>query len=376
MLQITQSMDRFLPMRHPRILLLSGYHALSQAQWTQDLLQMCPDMDWHTIALPPRYFSWRMRGAPLSLSAQNKTTLQADYDLIVATSSIDLSVVQSIYPNLRLTPSILYFHENQFAYPKAHQPQSVVDWQMVNLYSALRADRLLFNSPFNQRSFFHGLSALLKKLPDLVPADLIAQLQAKAAVLPVPVQMPAETQQARSGVQNILWNHRWEWDKQPELLEAVIARCDAADLDVRFTVTGQQFRTAPDAFQRMQKQYSHRLHHMGFVEDAQQYRDSVAQCDVVLSTAVHEFQGVAVMEAVALGCTPLLPNDLSYPDYFPDTCLYDRQATLEDTAHVIVDRLRYWQQQGRPPAPDMRGFSREALTQSYQQQLYSMLGEP
>lgn len=198
-------------MTQPQALLLSGYHALSQKHWADFVTQNTP-YHWQQIALPPRYFSWRMRGAPLSVAALGNEKISANYELLLATSSIDLSVVQSLYPNLRNTPSILYFHENQFAYPKQNTPGSVVDWQMVNLYSALRADKLLFNTEFNRSSFLGGVEALLKKMPDLVPKHLVESLNNKSALLPVPIPAPASTrtpQAEQNKTLKIIWNHRW-----------------------------------------------------------------------------------------------------------------------------------------------------------------------
>ncbi|MDH4280617.1 MAG: hypothetical protein OEW83_21340, partial [Acidimicrobiia bacterium] len=45
-----------------------------------------------------------------------------------------------------------------------------------------------------------------------------------------------------------------------------------------------------------------------------EYLAALHRCDLVVSCARHEFFGVAVVEAVASGCVPLLPNDLSYPE--------------------------------------------------------------
>ena len=63
----------------------------------------------------------------------------------------------------------------------------------------------------------------------------------------------------------------------------------------------------------------------------------MTRCDVVLSTALHDFQGLAVLEACAAGCTPLLPDRLVYPEIFTDTFLYRNEA------EAIV-RLQHWSQ--------------------------------
>ncbi len=47
----------------------------------------------------------------------------------------------------------------------------------------------------------------------------------------------------------------------------------------------------------------------------------------MLSTAIHEFFGVSIVEAIYCGCLPVLPNRLSYPELLPpeahEQCLYE-----------------------------------------------------
>jgi len=60
-------------------------------------------------------------------------------------------------------------HENQFAYPASDGQHNSVDPQMVNLYSAIAAAAVLFNSDWNRRSFLDGVEQLFRRLPDGIP---------------------------------------------------------------------------------------------------------------------------------------------------------------------------------------------------------------
>jgi len=355
-----------------KALLLSGYHSISQKTWADYVVKQCDSYAWQSICLPARYFSWRMRGAPLSIAAANSDLLGNHYDLIVATSSIDLSVVQSIYPALRNTPSILYFHENQFAYPTNNQPASVVDWQMVNLYSAMRADKLIFNSHFNQTSFLSGVRALLKKLPDLVPPKVENTLLEKSSILPVPIKAPPPSTPTVSNKKKplrILWNHRWEWDKNPELLLLIVEKLDTRNCAFELILTGQQFRKIPDALEALCLKYSNYIHHTGFIESTDAYRALISSCDIVLSTAIHEFQGIAIMEAASQGCIPLLPDRLSYPEFFRVEHLYKSTGSLDKQADSAVNKIEHWVKRGLPRGQDLSELHEENLLNAYRDAL-------
>jgi hypothetical protein len=80
-----------------------------------------------------------------------------------------------------------------------------------------------------------------------------------------------------------------------------------------------------------------RVIHYGWA-DAATYARLLWQADVVVSTALHEFFGISVVEAVYCGCLPLLPRRLAYPEVIPEghheVCLYDG---FED----LLGRLRW-----------------------------------
>jgi hypothetical protein len=56
---------------------------------------------------------------------------------------------------------------------------------------------------------------------------------------------------------------------------------------------------------------------MGYVESKSEYWKWLHKADWVLSTANHEFFGIAVVEALFAGCLPWLPEKLSYPELLP-----------------------------------------------------------
>lgn len=354
-------------------LLISGYHSISQASWAEFIVNQVSDIEWSTIALPPRYFSWRMRGNPLSIGQMSPDRLTQPVDILLATSSVDLATVQSIYPALRNTSSLLYFHDNQFAYPESNNPQSVVDWQITAIYSAIRADKLVFNSQFNRDSFLQGVHKLIKKMPDLAPKQLAITLAQKATILPVPIKEQLNTGATeQSKKMRIVWNHRWEWDKCPELLERIVDRLKKHSENIEFIITGQQFRTVPDSFKRLQQQ-SDLISHCQFVDNKTHYQTLLASCDVVLSTAIHEFQGIAVLEAVEAGCVPLLPNRLSYPEMFEPNYLYLGSGAIDKQASSAVSTILSWLKNGLPSAPTVCSFHESTLQPRYVELIDSLL---
>jgi len=83
------------------------------------------------------------------------------------------------------------------------------------------------------------------------------------------------------------------------------------------------YRLAPAIFETARQRLAHRILHFGYAKDREEYSRWLREGDIVVSTASHEFFGLAVLEAVRAGCRPLLPRRLSYPELFPPEFLYD-----------------------------------------------------
>jgi len=353
-----------------RILLLSAYDTDSHKAWCQGLMAHMPDHQWCYLTLPGRFFSWRIRGNGLSFAfGEHANTLNQPFDLIVATSMVDLATLKGLVPNLAHTPSIMYFHENQFAYPKSAQQHTSIEPQMVNLYSALSADLVLFNSQFNQDSLLAGITDLFKRLPDHAPLSAIDRIAEKSQVLPVPIHAKPQTKPdtfKQGQALNVIWNHRWEYDKGPETLARVIDLCALNNVNITFTICGMSFRSLPSEFKQLQQCKPDNLLHMGTFKSKHEYLEQLAQHHVVLSTAHHEFQGLAVLEGAAHGCVPLAPNRLAYPEWIPTECLYPND-THENEAQSIYQTLTHWQTQGLPPVTNVCHYDWDRLIPKYEQ---------
>ena len=122
-----------------RVLLLSAYDAVSHRRWREGLVRHLLDFEWTVLTLPPRFFAWRSRGNPLTWAFSEGETLKQGYDLLLATSMTNLAGLKGIVPALAATPTIVYFHENQFAYPEQRERKEYQNYKLTNLYTALSA---------------------------------------------------------------------------------------------------------------------------------------------------------------------------------------------------------------------------------------------
>ena len=366
-----------------RVLLLSAYDAESHRRWRLTISALFSHYDWTHLTLAPRYFSWRSRGNSLSWAFGHRAQLEQGYDLVIATSMVDLSALRGFVPALARIPTLVYFHENQFAYPGSGGQHASVEPQILNLYTALAGDRVIFNSAFNRDTFLHGVAALLAKMPDQVPPTIVEQLRQKSAVVPVPIEdsaFAAATETIDSELValwhnrwtpaaklKIVWAARWEYDKGPEGLLAILQCLERRGVDYRIAIVGQQFRRCPEAFSTIEAQFKSCLAHFGYIDSAVEYRACLASADIVLSTALHEFQGLSVIEAMAAGCVPVLPNRQVYPELVPASYLYASSPdNLAAEAEAAVDLIEaYCPQRSKVPAAGL--FSAALLKPRYHQ---------
>lgn len=71
------------------------------------------------------------------------------------------------------------------------------------------------------------------------------------------------------------------------------------------------------------------------------YYHLLSRAKVVVSYALQENFGYGIMEAVRLGCIPVLPNRLVYPEFYPKEYLYSTfEQSVELVYHAMNDNLK------------------------------------
>jgi glycosyltransferase involved in cell wall biosynthesis len=240
----------------------------------------------------------------------------------------------------------------------------------------------VFNSQFNKASFFAGARALLKKLPDYVSPDWLNGTEEKTQVLPVPLDMPVSVEALVSAEEStnsksqperikLVWSARWEFDKGPDRLLAILDELEHRQLNYEIAILGEQFRSIPKEFDQIQAKFAHRITQFGFAPSRADYLRFLSSSDIVLSTALHEFQGLAVLEAVALGCVPVLPDRQVYPELFGNNRQNEKQylypsgiSNVQQEAKWAVDLIQFVVAND-VKAPDVSQYQVENLLTKY-----------
>lgn len=346
-----------------KILILEPYYGGSHRSFL-DGLEKLP-FQFERMTLPPRKWKWRMRlSAPYY--ADKLRELDQKFDLIICSTFVDVASFRGLAPRwVADVPILTYFHENQFAYPTQVNDERDMHFALTNMTTALASDSLAFNSGYNLETFLEGIDKLLKKSYDMKLDNASARIRERSRILPPGIDfsaIDAAKEPEREGPPVIVWNHRWEHDKNPELFFNALIRLDREGIDFRLVVLGESFREHPPVFREALKKLSARILYSGYAESRDEYAGWLKQGDIIVSTAGHEFFGMAVIEAVRAGCRPLLPRRLSYPELFPVEFLYEEGEFVQRLKECILNRKRLSTERA---AELTSAFSWDALAPSY-----------
>lgn len=318
-----------------RVALLSPYHGGSHAAWGSGLIGHSRHrVELHS--LPARFWKWRMHGAALTLA--DRVVGKAPPDVLMATDMLDLSTfLGATRRTWGQVPAVLYMHENQVTYPlpedgdtgpmRRQAGERDRHYGFINVASMAVADQIVFNSEYHRTALFEALPAFLRHFPEERGLGRIDTMYAKSSVVPVGIEvddLPEVDESPRAPL--VVWNQRWEYDKDPAALFALLTAVAEGGVDFEIALCGEQFGRRPPEFDAGIAALGDRVILQGYLDRAD-YIDLLGRARVVVSTAAHEFFGISVLEAAIAGAWPILPRRLSYPELIPaefaDGCLYD-----------------------------------------------------
>lgn len=299
-----------------KILALEPYHGGSHKALL-DGIQSHSRHEWTVLGLPAHKWKWRMRHGAVTL-AERVNRLAADgrpWDALFCSDMLNLAEFRGLaHESIRRLPSVVYFHENQLTYPVRHEDQRDLHFALTNWTTALAADEVWFNSAFHRDSFLQAMAELLSRMPDHRHVESVDAIRAKSSIQPPPIDRFAPRGPRPDGPLRILWVARWEHDKNPQTLFEALEILATRGIDFRISVIGEQFREIPPVFESAKGRFADRIDRWGYQKTRSEYEAALGEADVVVSTAVHEFFGIAVVEAIVAGAYPLLPRRLAYPE--------------------------------------------------------------
>lgn len=175
------------------ILLLEAFYDGSH-RFLIDLLDRALTPRSTLLTLPGSKWPWRARCSALILSGLIPPSENHAFKYLFTSSVVNLSELISLRRDLRALKTIVYFHENDLAYPKQNEQQEQRDFQFGynQILTALVADVCLFNSFYNLNTFLDKLGPFLNRIPSpKANTQHIRQtIESKSQVFYYPLEKP------------------------------------------------------------------------------------------------------------------------------------------------------------------------------------------
>lgn len=334
------------------IALIEPFFSGSHKRWAEELSRFSSH-DFHLFTLPGRHWKWRMHGGAISLAEKWKAHYRHHPlpDAVLASDMLDLSTFQALIGKPEI-PFHLYFHENQITYPWSAADKDVSlkrdnHYCFINFTSALCADRIWFNSLYHKQSFLLSLPAFLDQFPDQKLHHLIPSIERKSEVLPLGMDLSRmdackDSSHLHDDPPVILWNHRWEYDKNPESFFRILFRLKEEGASFRLVVLGASFRNIPPVFSEAREKLADHILHFGYARDTEEYYRWLWKSDILPVTGIQDFFGGSVVEAIYAACLPLLPDRLAYPAHIPEAL---QNQLLYRKEEELLEKLRFFLRQ-------------------------------
>ena len=305
------------------ILYIEPYYSGSHKRWI-DSYQKYSNHNIEILTLPGNKWKWRMHGGAVTL-ADKILNYDKKIDLLLCSDFLNLPVFKSLCKDkIANIPIIMYFHENQLSYPWSPHDSDIdlsrdLHYHYINYTSSLAADFNLFNSKYHLNSYLDALKKYLKKMPDFNNFETVDLISKKSDILYIGCDLKKFNQyrdEKGNEIPLILWNHRWEFDKNPEVFFNTLFKIKDENINFKLAVMGERFKDCPEIFNRAKKVLSDNIVQFGFCESFEEYAQWLWKADILPVTSKQDFFGISIVEAVYCDTYPLLPIRLTYPELF------------------------------------------------------------
>jgi glycosyltransferase involved in cell wall biosynthesis len=332
------------------ILIVEPYYTGSHAAWAEGYRAHSRHQV-EILKLAGANWKWRMHGGAVTLARRFEESGLSP-DLVLATDMLDVTTFQALTRRRTAgTPFAVYFHENQLSYPWSPTDRDVLHkrdrhYGFINYASALACDAVFFNSDYHRRSFLEELVRLLRHFPDHNEPGSVETLRERSRVLPLGLELrrfdgvrPAP--RAAEAPPLVVWNHRWEYDKNPEEFFEALSACAKEGIDFEVAVLGENFSQQPQVFESARAQLGRRVVQFGYAESFEVYAGWLRAARVAPVTSNQDFFGASVVEATYCGARPVLPRRLAYPELLPveqhGAVFYDDGGFMERLTAALRD---------------------------------------
>ncbi len=304
-----------------KIIIIEPYFEGSHKNWTLEL-QKNSSHEIELLTLPGRYWKWRMHGGAIKL-AQEFNKLHSYPDLIIASDMLNLPVFNSIIKSDKI-PTCMYFHENQITYPWSPMDRDIKmgrdhHYGFINYSSALASNHNFFNTDFHKSDFLSSLKGFLLNFPDYRGIENIDLIEKKSTTLHLGLDLKRFDRFKITNKNNkpiILWNHRWEHDKNPNSFKNILLEVSNKKIDFNLILLGKNNQKKSGFFDDIENSLKKHIIYSGYCEKFEDYAKYLWKSDILMVTSIQDFFGISIAEAAYCDTFPLLPNRLSYPEIY------------------------------------------------------------
>ena len=304
-----------------------------------------------------------MHGGAITL-ADAFLELDERFSAVLVSDMLDLSLFLSrIRRSHSAIPAAIYFHENQLAYPwspRDGEKKRGLDlhYSFLNYTSALVANAVFFNSDFHRLRFLSDLPEFLDRYPDHKNLDTIKEIQSKSQTLWLGMDLTGFDRHRPPSLVHererplMLWNHRWEYDKNPMGFFRILYRLIDDGFEFDLALAGDRFDEEPPYFKEARERLGSRIIQYGKLSSFAEYAQLLWNSDIALITSRQDFFGGSVVESIYCGCHPILPRRLAYTDHL---CPDDHPEVFYDGEDEAINLIKQLVASGRWREPFQEG---------------------